>query len=61
MTTLVLEFKKIESDGKTKYMTFCSNSDTETFINKCDIDDKIESVYSTIISNIKHYLGVGSG
>ena len=33
MTTLVVEFKKIESDDATKYTTFYSNSEAKTIIN----------------------------
>ena len=52
VTTLVLEFKKIESDNETKYSIFYSNSKAETIIKKSDIDDVLESVYITIASNI---------
>ena len=38
MTTLVLEFKKIESEDKTKFDTFYSNSKAEIIINECEID-----------------------
>ena len=51
-TTLVLLFKKIESDDKTKYDTFFSHSKVETIINESGIDDVFESIYTTIISNI---------
>ena len=34
LTALVLEFKKIQSDGKTPYSTFYLNSKVETIINK---------------------------
>ena len=61
VTTLVLVFKKIESEGKTKYGTFYSNSKAEIIINESDIDDIFESVYTTIISNIQKSLGKGSG
>ena len=44
MTTLVLVFKNIESDDKSKYNTFYSNSRADIIIN-----DVFESVYSTII------------
>ena len=40
MTALVLEFKKIESEDKTKYDTFHSNSKAEIIINKSDINNK---------------------
>ena len=39
MTTLVLVFKKIQSEDKTKYDTFHSSSKAETIINDSDIDD----------------------
>ena len=38
MTTLVLEFKKIQSDDKTLYSTYYSNSKEEAFINENVID-----------------------
>ena len=34
LTTLVLEFKKIQSDGKTPYSTFYLKSKVETVISK---------------------------
>ena len=40
MTPLVLESKKIESEDKTKYDTFHSNSKAEIIINKSDINNK---------------------
>ena len=52
VTTLVLEFKKMESDDETIYYNFYSNSKAETFINDCVIDGEFESNYITIISNI---------
>ena len=58
--TLVLVFKKIESDNKTNYPIFYSNSKVEIIINGSDIDDVLESVYTTVISNIKKSLGKGS-
>ena len=61
MAILVLEFKKIENDDKTKYITFYSTSKAEAIINETDIDDLFQSIYSTIISNIQKYLGKGSG
>ena len=54
-------FKKKESDDKTKYDTVFSNSEAEIIINKSDIDNVFESVYTTIISNIQDFLGKGSG
>ena len=53
MTTLVLVFKKIESDDKTNYETFYSYSKAETIINKNNTDDFLESISTTIISNTK--------
>ena len=51
MTTLVLEFKKIENDGKTKQIIFYLNSKSETIINERDIFDVFESGYSVNMSN----------
>ena len=61
VTTLILKFKKKESNDKTVYNTFYSNSKSETIINDSDIDAVFESIYSTIISNIQKYLGKASG
>ena len=61
MTTLALVFKKIDSEDKTKYDTFYSHSKAETVIKESEIDDVFESIYATITSNIKNYLGKGSG
>ena len=61
MTTLVLVFKKIETKNKTKYDDFYSNTKAEIIINESDIDDVFQSVYTTIITNIKKSLGKGSG
>ena len=61
MTTLVLVFKKIESEDKTKHDTFYSNSKAEIIINETDIDDVFESIYTTDISDIQKSLGKGSG
>ena len=60
VTTLVLEFTKIENTDKTKYDTFYLNSKGETIINESDINDVFESIYTTIISNIQKSLGKGS-
>ena len=49
VTTLVLEFKKIESEDKTKYDNFYSRSKAETIINEIDIDDAFQSIHTTII------------
>ena len=40
MTTLVLEFKNIENDDETKYISFYSNSKTERIINESNIDEQ---------------------
>ena len=55
--TLVLVFKKIESKHKTKYDNFYSSTEAEVIINKNDIGDVFESIYSTIVSNIQKSLG----
>ena len=58
MTTPVLVFKKIESEDKTKYDTFYSNSKEELIIiiNGSEIDDISDSIYTTIISKIQKSL-----
>ena len=48
MTALVLAFKKIESEDKTKYDTFYSSSKAEIITNKSDIDDVFQSIYTTL-------------
>ena len=53
MTTLVLMFKKIENEDKTKYDNFYSSSKVEIIINESDTDDVFQSIYITIISNIQ--------
>ena len=59
MKTLVLVFKDIESEVKTKYETFYSNSKAEIIINESDNHD-VWSIYTTIILNIQKSLGKGS-
>ena len=49
VTTLVLEFEKIQTDVKTLFSTFYFNSKSETVINASDIDNAFQSFYSTII------------
>ena len=49
-TTLVSEFKKIQSDDKTLYSSYL-NSIAEIVINKNDTENVFESIYSIIISN----------
>ena len=50
--TLVLVFKKIESEDKTKSDNFYSSSKAEVIIYESDIDDVFNSIYYTIITNI---------
>ena len=61
MTTLVLVFKKIESEDKTKYDNFYSRSKAEIIINESDTVDVFKSIYTMIITNIQKFLGKGSG
>ena len=61
MTTLVSVIKKIQSEDKAKYDTFYSSSKAEIIINKSDTDDVFQSIYTTIILNIRISLGKGSG
>ena len=61
VATLVLLFKKIESEDRTKYNNFCSSSKAEIIINESDIDDVFQSIYTTIITNIQKSLRKGSG
>ena len=53
VTTLVLVFKIIESEDKTKHDTFYSNSEAEIIISDNDIY-VCQSIYTTIISSIKN-------
>ena len=50
MAALVSVFKKIKKRNKTKCDTFYSNSKAEIIINKSDIDDVFQSIYTTNIS-----------
>ena len=61
MATLVLVFKKIESEDKTKYDTFYSNSKAAIITNESDIGKVFQSIYATVISNIQKSLGKGLG
>ena len=64
VTTLVLvsqKIEKIESDDETNSGTFYSNSKAEIIINKNEIDDVFQSIYTTVISNIQKSSGNGSG
>ena len=60
MATLVLVFKKTESEDKTKYDNFRSSSKAEIIINESDIGDVFKSIYTAIIKNIQKSLGKGS-
>ena len=51
----------MESEDKAKYDTFYANLKAEIFINESDTDEAFQSVYTTIITNIKNYLGKDSG
>ena len=59
VTALILLFKKIESEHKTKYDNFHSSSKSEIIINESDIDDVFQSICTTIITNIQKFLGKG--
>ena len=53
MTTLVVAFKKIESEDKTRHDNFYSSSKAERVINESDIVDVFQSIYAAIITNIQ--------
>ena len=61
MTILVLVFKEIESQAKTKYDNFYSSSKSEIIIIESDIENVFKSIYTTIIANIQKYLWKGLG
>ena len=50
--TLVLEFKKMQSNDKALYSTF-ANLKAEPIINDWDIDNVFKSIQTNIISNTK--------
>ena len=50
----------MESDEKTKYENFYSNSKVEMILNEGKIDDLLEPIYTTIISNKQKSLEKGS-
>ena len=52
-TTLLLVLKKIESEDKIKYGNFYSSPKAEIIINESDIDDMFQSIYTTIITNVR--------
>ena len=60
VTTVVIEFWKIESDD-TKFNTFYSNSKAERVINENNTDEVFKSIWATIKSKIEKYLGKDSG
>ena len=61
MTTLVLVFKKTESEDKTKYDNLCLSSKAEIIINEKDTENVFKSIYITIMTNKQKSLGKGSG
>ena len=62
MTTLVLRYKKIESENKRKFDTLYSHSKAEIIINENDIDGHVfKSIYTTITSTIQKFLEKVSG
>ena len=50
VTTLVLMFKMLESEDKTKCEIFYSNSRAEIIIKESDIDGAFKAIFTTIIS-----------
>ena len=48
VTTVNLVYKKIESEDKRKYDNFHSSSKAETIINKSDINDMFQSIYTKL-------------
>ena len=61
VVTLVSVLKKIENQDILKYNTFYLHSEVETIINKSEINNAFESVYTAIILNMQKSLGKGSG
>ena len=59
VATLVLVFKKIENEDKTKYDNFNSGSKAEIIMNENDIDDVFQSIYATIMTNTQKFLEKG--
>ena len=55
LTTLIIEFRKIESVDTAQYTTFYLSSNAETSIKESDIDDVFESIYTTITWIIQKY------
>ena len=61
VTTLVLVFKKMKSEDKTRYYSFYSSSKAEIIISESDTDNMFQLVRTTIITNTQKSLGKGSG
>ena len=61
VTTLVLVFKKIETEDKTKYDNFYSSSKKETVTKERSIDNVFKSIYTTVTKNIQNSLLKDSG
>ena len=61
MTTLVLEFKKVERANDKKHSAHYSSLKAETNIYVADIGDAFQWVYNTIISNMQKSLGKSFG
>ena len=57
----IIVFNKIKSDDKPKYETVYSHLKAEVIIKKSDIDGLFKSIYTTVISYIKVFLGQGLG
>ena len=60
VTTLVLVFKNIESEDKTKHDNFYSSWKADIIINENDVDDVLQSIYTPIITKIQKSLGKDS-
>ena len=60
VTILVLVFKNIESEDKTKHDNFYSSWKAEIIINENDVDDVLQSIYTPIITKIQKSLGKDS-
>ena len=56
VTTLVIEFKIIESVDETKHSTFSLTSKAEAVIIESNVDNVFESIYSTINQTFKNCL-----
>ena len=56
VTTLVIEFKIIESVDERKHSTFSLTSKAEVVIIESNVDNVFESIYSTINQTFKNCL-----